>query len=262
MKEILTKLQRPLTREDIDFRVGSVITSTKIFATILAYKDARTDMKVLDEATDGMWQNEYRRDSKGVLQCGIGIKSGDEWVWKWSNGTASDIEKEKGEYSDAFKRAGFMWGIGRELYDVPTLFLELRSSEYRIESGKAKGTSKLRPNDWTWEITNDLKTFKATDKEGQRLYVDASEHEKDAEVQTPEAAPKVDPKPVQSATEGKKTCVECKKPFTPKAGTESYAKTCYPCYKAKADKALPKFDPKESAKEDNYEDMGMVDLPL
>lgn len=207
MKELLAKLQRQLTRDDIDFRVGSVITAGKVFATILAYKDARTDMKVLDEATDGMWQNEYRRDSKGILQCGIGIKAGDEWVWKWSNGTASDIEKEKGEYSDAFKRAGFMWGIGRELYDVPKLFLELRPAEYRMEGGKAKGTSKLQPNSWTWEITNDLKTFKATDKEGQRLYADASEEEK--EEPAPKAVVTAPQAPQSVPTTSLGTCYKC-----------------------------------------------------
>lgn len=183
MKEILAKLQKPLTRADIDFRVGadidfrvgSVGKGSTPFATILAYKDARTDMRILDEATDGMWQNEYRRDSKGILQCGIGIYYDSQWVWKWSNGMPSNQEAEKGEYSDAFKRAGFMWGIGRDLYDVPQLFVTLREGEYYMEGTKVKATSKLKPNSWEWEISEDLKHFVAKDKQGIRVSVDESE---------------------------------------------------------------------------------------
>jgi len=199
MKIILTKLKRPLTRNDIDFRVGSVIYSNnKAYATILAYKDARTDMKVLDEATDGIWQNEYRRDSRGVLQCGIGIKSDNEWVWKWSNGVESNTEKEKGEYSDAFKRAGFMWGIGRDLYEVPKLFITLKPEEFYAKDGKAKATSKLRPNDWEWEISEDLKTFKATDKlKLVRLQVSESPEEEVETTATETAKPA--PRPAQAA---------------------------------------------------------------
>lgn len=150
---IYTELQKPLSLSDVDFRVGSIFSKgDKAWATILAYKDARVDMQRLDQATAGIWQNEYKRDSKGVLQCGIGIKSGDEWIWKWSNGIESNTEAAKGEYSDAFKRAGFMLGIGRGLYDMPTIFIELNKDEYYMKDGKAKAASKLRPNDWTWTI--------------------------------------------------------------------------------------------------------------
>ncbi len=215
MKELLSKLKRPLTREDVDFRVGSLITKgtgdkLKVYATILAYKDARTDMKVLDDATDGLWQNEYRRDSKGVLQCGIGIKFADEWIWKWSNGVESKTEAVKGEYSDALKRAGFMWGIGRELYEVPTLFITLDKDEFYMDGSKAKASNKFRPNDWTWEITNEMKTFKATDKAGKvRLTVDESEAPED---QPEEPKPPVTPRsPVVNPTA--ETCNKCGAPM-------------------------------------------------
>jgi len=150
-------LQKPLEIKDVEFRVGEVRgKSDNAWATILAYKNARVDMKRLDEATGGLWQNEYRRDSKGVLQCGIGIKMGDEWIWKWSNGTESSFQEEKGEYSDAFKRAGFMWGIGRELYDYPMLLVKLVDGEVTTDSqGKLKATYKLKPNEWAWEMTKD-----------------------------------------------------------------------------------------------------------
>jgi len=163
---------RKLRVDEIDFRVGTMGKSTNgAYCTLLAYKDARVDMAVLDEVyTPELWQNEYRRDSKGVLQCGIGIynKAIGQWVWKWSNGTESNTEKEKGEYSDAFKRAGFMVGIGRELYDIPTLFVNLKTGEFFEKDGKVRQTPKFKPNEWNWEITEDH--VKASDANGQRVF--------------------------------------------------------------------------------------------
>ena len=163
---------RKLRVDEIDFRVGMIKKSANgAFCTLLAYKDARVDMAMLD-GTFGQerWQNEYKRDSKGVLQCGIGVHfDGIGWVWKWSNGTESQTEAQKGEYSDAFKRAGFMWGIGRELYDMPTLFINLKQDEYFERNGKLKQSNKFKPNDWQWTITDEV--VQAKDANGVRLNV-------------------------------------------------------------------------------------------
>jgi len=130
----IKKLQEPLTIEHIDFKVAQVTkTDSTVWASILAYKDARVDMEILDEAAGPMnWQVTYQRDSKGVLQASIGIwdETKETWVWKTSNGTPSDFEEEKGEYSDAFKRAGFFWGIGRQLYNFPPIWVQLNDHDY------------------------------------------------------------------------------------------------------------------------------------
>ena len=159
LKQQLEKLQKPLDVTDIDFRVGrSGVKNNKAWATLLAYKDSRVDMRRLDEAFPMRWRNSYKRDSKGILQCEISIYSDElsEWVSKCSNGTASQFESEKGEYSDSFKRAGFMWGIGRELYDLPELFLWLNDSEFWVKeyNGKEKVNMNhsFKPNDWIWTI--------------------------------------------------------------------------------------------------------------
>lgn len=163
---------RKLNKSEIDFRVGMIKkTAEKVWCTLLAYKDARVDMAMLDHEFGQMnWQTEYKRDSKGVLQCGIGVFDSENkhWVWKWSNGTESQTEAQKGEYSDAFKRAGFMWGIGRELYDVPTLFVTLNSDEYSMQGDKVKQSSRFQPNKWDWEITD--KHIKATQNGVQRVF--------------------------------------------------------------------------------------------
>ena len=182
---------RKLKVDEIDFRVGTIGKSANgAYCTLLAYKDARVDMAVLDETFgQGMWQNEYKRDSKGVLQCGIAVHYENiGWVWKWSNGTESNTEKEKGEYSDAFKRAGFMWGIGRELYDVPTLFVNLKDGEYFEKDGRVKQSTKFKPNEWNWEITDEH--VKATDASGQRVFAKFGR----GATQTPQTQPKPTPK--------------------------------------------------------------------
>lgn len=112
---------RPLEAEDIEIRVAQ---ATQKGVSLLLYKTARTDANVLDELLgEEGWQNDFRVID-GVLFGGIGIKSADgEWIWKWDCGTESNTEKEKGEASDAFKRAGFKWGIGRELYTAPFVWV-------------------------------------------------------------------------------------------------------------------------------------------
>lgn len=166
----LDKLKQPLIRSQIDFKISQVRkTDYSVWASILAYKDARTDMEILDGAVGPMnWQVKYARDTKGVLQCSIGIRDeiSGEWVWKTSNGTESDYEKEKGEYSDAFKRAGFMWGIGRTLYNFPPIWVQLSEHDYYEKDGKVKASMKLRPNDWRWTISEDYQEIKAERKYG------------------------------------------------------------------------------------------------
>ena len=110
---------RKLTANDVEARVKGCDENGFI---LLLYKNARVDQNILDETfTPFGWQNEYE-EFKGNMYCSIGIKDDDgEWIWKSNCGTESNIEKEKGEASDAFKRAGVNWGIGRELYTAPKI---------------------------------------------------------------------------------------------------------------------------------------------
>ena len=148
-------------------------TDNAVWASILAYKNARVDMNILDRVVGrNNWQVKYDRDSKGVLQCAIGIwdetkaLGAGEWVWKTSNGTESDYESEKGEYSDAFKRAGFMWGVGRQLYDFPSIWVQLAEGDYYEKDGKVKASPRLRPNNWEWEVSEDYQDVLAKRKFG------------------------------------------------------------------------------------------------
>lgn len=112
---------RLLTPEEIECRVAMI---TEKGLQLLLYKTARTDYALLDETVGAEnWQNDYKEVS-GNVYCGIGILMDGKWIWKWNCGTESNMEAEKGEASDAMKRAGFAWGIGTELYSSPWIWVK------------------------------------------------------------------------------------------------------------------------------------------
>jgi hypothetical protein len=88
-------------------------------AICVAYVDSRDVQDLLDEVCgQGGWQDDYK-DVGGLLAGGIGINVPEVgWVWKWDTGSESNVEKEKGHFSDTFKRAAVKWGIGRFLYSL------------------------------------------------------------------------------------------------------------------------------------------------
>ena len=113
---------RDLKADEIDVRISTVNSN---YITLLLYKDARVDQNILDETVGKMnWQRDHK-ELKGNIYCGISIWDKDKhiWVTKWDAGKESYTESEKGEASDSFKRAGFNWGIGRELYTSPFIWI-------------------------------------------------------------------------------------------------------------------------------------------
>ena len=122
---------RLLRADEIECRI-SLIKETGL--ALLLYKTARTDANLLDETVGPEnWENDFKVINN-VLYGGIGIRFEDREIWKWDAGTESNTEAEKGRASDAFKRAGFKWGIGRELYSAP--FIWIPASECEIKNNK------------------------------------------------------------------------------------------------------------------------------
>ena len=146
-----------LNADQIEVKVKQV---TAKGAVLLLYKTARTDMELLDAVVGPMnWAVDYR-EIKGNLYCGIGItEDGDRWVWKWDCGIESradgDGNEKKGEASDAFKRAGFKWGVGRELYTSPFTFAKVKT----VQNGSR------------WEMEDKFARFKVAeiDYEGRNV---------------------------------------------------------------------------------------------
>lgn len=164
------KLSEPLTVDQVDFRIQSISQSG--WAIILVYKDARVDMDRLDEAVGrGYWQRKHEFKN-GILYCSVGLwnKEIGQWVWVEDAGTESNTEKEKGQASDAFKRACFNLGIGRELYDYPTILVQLRPEEFEKNGQRVKQTNKLKLKQWKWKAEfngNKVAGLSATDEKGQ-----------------------------------------------------------------------------------------------
>lgn len=137
---------RPLKENEIDVRVGQIYPGKGV--TFLLYKDARVDQNILDETVGPeRWQREHY-EVKGNLFCRVGIYFDNiGWVWKSDCGTESYTEKEKGEASDSFKRACVNWGIGRELYTSPLIYVkasDLKKLEQNEKTGKWTCNDKLR----------------------------------------------------------------------------------------------------------------------
>jgi hypothetical protein len=151
---------RDLTANEIECRAQMVKDNG---LALLLYKDARVDMNILDETVGPEnWQREHY-ECKGNLFCRVGIYVPDEqpidynttltigyniapcrkvsgWVWKADCGTESNTEAQKGEASDSFKRACVNWGIGRELYTSPFIWIDPKDcniKEKKDRNGKA-----------------------------------------------------------------------------------------------------------------------------
>ena len=121
---------RLLRADEIECRVGTI---NERGLSLLLYKDARVDQKILDEAF-GMYGWERTHQSiEGNLYCTVRIWDSEkaQWIEKQDVGTTSYTEKEKGQASDAFKRACVNVGIGRELYTAP--FIWISSSKANIQ---------------------------------------------------------------------------------------------------------------------------------
>lgn len=113
---------RLLKPDEIECRVGTISAKG---CSLLLFKDARVDMKILDETYGvGNWQRTHEVINDNLF-CTIEIWNDmiQQWVKKQDVGTESYTQKEKGEASDSFKRAGFNVGIGRELYTSPFIWI-------------------------------------------------------------------------------------------------------------------------------------------
>lgn len=87
------------------------------------YITARVVMNRLDRVVGPQnWSDDYIDRPNGSVRCILSIRIDGEWVSKSDVGNETDIEGDKGAYSEAFKRAAVKWGIGRELYEEGTAY--------------------------------------------------------------------------------------------------------------------------------------------
>lgn len=132
---------RKLKADEIECRVSQVKENG---CSLLLYKTARVDRAILDETYGELWQNDFKVID-GKMYGGIGIynKELNQWLWRWDCGTESNTEAEKGQASDCFKRAGFKWGIGVELYTAPFIWVKVPTEKFNNK----------------WQLTNKFTKF-------------------------------------------------------------------------------------------------------
>ena len=124
---------RLLSKEDIEVRVAQTLAgNNKVRVNLLLYKNARVDMKIMDELFTPMGWKRTHKLIGDRLYCCVEVYNPEtkEWICKEDVGGESNTEAEKGQASDSFKRACVNWGIGRELYTAPKITIELNENEY------------------------------------------------------------------------------------------------------------------------------------
>ena len=120
----LDRLRIPFEEGDIEWRIQQQGLSKGLpWALVLAYVTNRAIMDRLDNVVGPEnWTNDFTQSPNGGVLCTLGIRVGDSWVYKTDGADNTEIEKVKGGLSNAMKRAGVQWGIGRYLYKLPTTF--------------------------------------------------------------------------------------------------------------------------------------------
>lgn len=144
---------RKLNANEIDCRVGTI---NEKGLTLLLYKDARCDMNILDETVGCMnWKREHTRDNANCI-VSIYDKDKSQWVSKEDTGTESYTEKEKGLASDSFKRACVNWGIGRELYTSPFIWISSANCTITPKGDKFTTYDNFRVKKITYDDNNEI----------------------------------------------------------------------------------------------------------
>ena len=122
-KDLFTRLATPFHPNDIEWRAGAT-NADKTKALALAYITSRAVMDRLDEVVGPEnWRDEYKPGPDGGVICGLSLRIDGEWITKWDGADNTEFEAIKGGLSDAFKRAGYKWGIGRYLYRLDSVWV-------------------------------------------------------------------------------------------------------------------------------------------
>ncbi|GAG69961.1 unnamed protein product, partial [marine sediment metagenome] len=158
---------RLLKANEIEVRVGMCKEKG---ASLLLYKNARVDMQILDETFGEMnWKREHKVVN-GNNYCAVSVYNDkiNEWISKEDCGTESMTEKQKGEASDAFKRACVNWGIGRELYTP--LFMWITTIKTYQDNGKWKTKDKFKVKEITYNEDREIESLVIINQDNKEVF--------------------------------------------------------------------------------------------
>lgn len=161
---------RLLNADEIDCRIATVKESG---VSLLLYKDARVDQNILDEVIGPMNWSRSHQLIGDRLYCTVSIRDPEtgEWVSKQDVGTESYTEKEKGQASDSFKRACFNWGIGRELYTAPFIWISSNDCKItKLQNGKVTCYDSFFVSEIGYDEKRNINQLEIVDKKGRVVY--------------------------------------------------------------------------------------------
>ena len=159
---------RLLNANEIEARVATV---NEKGCTLLLYKDARCDMNILDETVGAMnWTRSHTRDNANCI-VSIWDENKKQWISKEDTGTESFTEKEKGLASDSFKRACFNWGIGRELYTAPFIWISADKVNLSQKNGKYTTYDKFVVEAIRYDEKRQISALSIKNQLGKRVYI-------------------------------------------------------------------------------------------
>ena len=159
---------RLLNADEIEARVATV---SEKGCTLLLYKDARCDMNILDETVGAMnWTRSHTRDNANCI-VSIWDENKKQWISKEDTGTESFTEKEKGLASDSFKRACFNWGIGRELYTAPFIWISADKVNLSQKNGKYTTYDKFVVEAIRYDEKRQNSALSIKNQLGKRVYI-------------------------------------------------------------------------------------------
>lgn len=150
-EEIMQALAAPFAAKDVEWRVQNT-NKEHTRGMAVPYIDSRAIQNRLDSVVGIYnWKPEYRpwhqvektdkdrqqRAANASQLCGLSIYCAErqEWIQKWDAAENSDIEPVKGGISDSFKRAAVLWNVGRYLYDLEPVWVDVepRGRSYAIK---------------------------------------------------------------------------------------------------------------------------------
>lgn len=164
-----SKTIRLLTADEIECRVGTI---SEKGLSLLLYKDARADMKILDEVYGSMnWQRTHLLIG-GNLYCCVEIfdEKKQQWISKMDVGTESYTEKEKGQASDSFKRACVSVGIGRELYTAPFIWISAGKCNIQPKDNRYITYDKFRVKEIEYNDNREIVSLVILNQDGKIVY--------------------------------------------------------------------------------------------
>ena len=160
---------RLLNAEEIECRIATINAKG---LSLLLYKDARVDQKILDE-TFGLfgWQRSHQCID-GNLYCTVSVwnEQTKEWISKQDVGTTGYAEKEKSQASDSFKRACFNWGIGRELYSAPFIWIPADKVQIQLKDNKYTCYEQFQVMSITYNEAREITALVISNDKGKVLY--------------------------------------------------------------------------------------------